>query len=46
MSEQNTPKSRNDTPLVETQWMTVEHVRGRWRYRDLGDPTPMANQGR
>lgn len=20
------PKSRNDTPLVETQWMTVQHV--------------------
>jgi hypothetical protein len=27
MSEQTPPKSRNDTPLVETQWMTVEHVR-------------------
>ena len=28
MSEQTPPKSRNDTPLVETQWMTVEHVSG------------------
>jgi hypothetical protein len=27
MSEQTPPKSLNDTPLVETQWMTVEHVR-------------------
>lgn len=43
MSDQTPPKSRHDTPVVEPQRMTVEHLRrAADSCRDLGDPTLMA----
>lgn len=43
MSDQTPPKSRDDTPVVEPQRMTVEHLRRvADSCRDLGDPTLMA----
>ena len=46
MCDQTPPKSRDDTPVLEPQRMTVEHLRRTARsWRGLSDPELMAKAG-